>query len=155
MSRAFSLRSPFVAGLAAAGLVFAAAPALAQANACAQGQKIIMERQNLFQQWNNLAGKGKKVDPRTACNLMTKLVSNGETGLKWLEGNKDWCQVPDQIAEGFKQSQQQAKDARGKACQIAAQMNEMEKKAKEAQRGGGNPFGGGLTGEYKIPQGAL
>ena len=51
---------------------------------------------------NKNAGKDKKLDPRYACSAFGKLVSNGETGLKWFDANKEWCSVPDQVVENFK-----------------------------------------------------
>lgn len=156
MSRAALLRSVLAGGLAAAGLLAAPAPASAQSSSCQSAQKFLQERQNLIQQINKLGGKDKKVDPRSACSIMGKLVANGEVGIKWLDANKDWCQVPDQFATNFKQDHDRSKEMRGQACKAAAQLNALEKKAKQAQQQQrNNPFGGGLTGEYKIPQGAL
>ncbi|MGO4704750.1 hypothetical protein AB4072_03095 [Microvirga sp. 2MCAF38] len=149
-------RSLLAAAFAAAG-AFVAAPALAQSNSCGDAQKFLGERQGLIQQINKLGGgKKKQIDARDACAIFTKLVANGNTGVKWLEANKDWCQVPDQFAENFKRDHGQAVEMRGKACQAAAKMAEMEKQAKAGQqRGPGLLGGGGLTGEYKMPQGAL
>ena len=96
--------------------------------------------------------------PRVACGAFGKLVSNGETGLKWFETNKDWCQVPDQFVENFKADHDKIKDMRGKACALVSKMEKMQNQARQQQQQqqqGGNPFGGGLTGTYKIPQGAL
>ncbi|WP_112663296.1 hypothetical protein [Microvirga flavescens] len=150
-------RSLLAAAFAAAG-AFASAPALAQASSCQDAQKFLGERQGIIQQINKLGGEGKKkqVDPRDACAVFTKLVANGNAGTKWIESNKDWCQIPDQFAESFKRDHGQAVEMRGKACQAAAKMAEMEKQAKAAQKSGaGRLGGGGLTGEYKMPQGAL
>ena len=159
MLRAPSPRSSFLAGLTAAALLATAGPALAQASGCQDGQKFFAERNTLGQQLQKAAGKDKKLDPRTACTVFGKLVSNGESALKWMETNKDWCQIPDQVVENIKQENEKVKGTRAQACKVAAQFNEMEKKARQAQQQqqqkGGNPFGGGLTGEYKIPQGAL
>jgi hypothetical protein len=144
----------FVAALAAAAAaLLAAAPA--QSASCQDAQKFLGERQSLIQQINKLGGKDKKVDPRAACGILGKLVANGEAGVKWLDANKDWCQVPDQFAQGFKQDHDHSKEMRTKACQAAAQLTQMEKQARQQSKQGGNPFGGGLTGEYKVPQGAL
>ena len=147
--------------LALAALISAAPlaiglPAQAQVSGCEQGQKLFSERQSLVQRLNALS-KGKKVDPRNACSLFTRLAGNGDASMKWVEANKDWCQIPDQVAEGLKEDHQRIADLRGKACQAAAQLTAMEKKARQAQRegGGGLLGGGGLTGDYKIPQGAL
>ena len=162
------IRSHLMAAFAGAGIVMTAAssPALAQASGCQDGQKILAERKSLGDQLNKLTkgdGKKKQIDARAACPLFTKLVVNGETGLKWMTENKDWCQIPDQVLEDFSQAHKQLQTVKGQACQVAAKMNEMEKKAKQAaaqqqqQQGGARGLlgGGGLTGSYAIPKGAL
>lgn len=155
------LHSHLTAAFAAAG-IFMATPALAQSTSCQDAQKFLSERQNLIKQINALSGKSegkggkKQIDPRAACTVFTKLVSNGDTGIKWLDANKTWCQVPDQFAESFKQDHKRAMDMKGQACQAAAKLAEMEKKAKQAQQqGSGLLGGGGLTGSYTMPKGAL
>ncbi|MBZ6076073.1 hypothetical protein [Microvirga puerhi] len=151
------IRSHLAAALAAAG-VFMAAPAFAQSSGCGDAQKFLNERQSLIQQINKLGGNGKKktIDPRTACGVFTKLVSNGNVGIKWLETNKTWCQVPDEFAKGFEEDHKRAVEMKGKACEAAAKVAEMEKQAKkERQNGGGLLGGGGLTGSYTMPKGAL
>lgn len=151
MSRVLTLRLHLISAFAVAAVTSFTAPAFAQSASCQEAQKFLGERQNLIQQINKLSGKDKKIDPRAACGVLGKLVANGDAGVKWLEANKDWCQVPDQFAEGFKQDHQRSKEMRSKACRAAEKLTKMEKQTKQ----GGNPFGGGLTGEYKIPQGAL
>ncbi|MBM6592699.1 hypothetical protein [Microvirga pudoricolor] len=138
-----------------------AAPAFAQAsNDCAYAQKFLGERQSLIKQIQGLGGSGKKktVDPRAACTIFSKLVTNGDGGMKWIESNKDWCQVPDEFASNFKADHGRAVEMKGKACAAAAKVAQMEKQARDAQKnggGGGLLGGGGLTGTYKMPQGAL
>jgi hypothetical protein len=156
MSRALSLRTALFAGLAAAGLIVSAAPALAQVSGCAQGQKYLQTHQTLSEKLNNLKDKNNKIDPVAACGLLSKLDNNADSMLKWMNTNKDWCQVPDQLIQNLKEGQTNLAKAKGQACKVAAQVREMQKKAKQqAQQQKGNPFGGGLTGDYKIPQGAL
>jgi hypothetical protein len=149
--RASLLRTPLVVALVAGGAVLGAVPTLAQTSSCRDVQTFMGERQKLIQQLNNAGGKDKKLDPGVACSAFGKLVTNGETGLKWIEANKDWCQIPDQFAQSFREDHDKMKKLRGEACKIAAKAAQIEKEA----RRGSNPFGGGLTGEYKIPQGAL
>ena len=158
------IRSHLLAAFAAAGLAMSAAPALAQASGCEAGQKILAERQSLIQQINKLSegGKKKQLDARSACAAFGKLATNGDNGVKWIDANKDWCQIPDQFAQNFKQDHTRTMEIRSKACQAAAKINEMEKKAKQAaaqqqQQGGARVLlgGGGLTGSYSIPKGAL
>ncbi|KFG67245.1 hypothetical protein [Microvirga sp. BSC39] len=157
------IRSHLLAAFAVAGF-FMSAPAFAQSSACQEGQKILQERQGLVQQINKLmdgGGKKKQVDPRAACSIFTKLVTNGSAGQKWMTDNKDWCQIPDQVVEGFTKDHKRSQEIKGQACGAAAKMAEMEKRAKQqqaqqAQQGGmAGKMGGGLTGTLSIPKGAL
>ncbi|MBB4040089.1 adenine-specific DNA methylase [Microvirga flocculans] len=155
------IRSHLLVALAAVGIVMSA-PAFAQSSACQEGQKILEERQGLIQQINKLTdgGKNKQIDPRAACTIFSKLVVNGNAGQKWMTDNKDWCQIPDQVVEGFTKDHQRSQQFKGQACQAAAKMAEMEKRAKQqaqqAQQGGiAGKMGGGLTGTMSIPKGAL
>jgi hypothetical protein len=100
------------------------------------------------------ATKGKKqIDARMACTSFGSLVSNGQTVIKWVEANKDWCQIPDAFLEGIKADHARAVTIRGQACGAVAKQAQMEKKAREA--GGGLLGGGGLSGAMRMPQGAL
>jgi hypothetical protein len=156
MARIPSSSLPALALLATGALLVATAPASAQV--CQEGAKLIRERQTIVQQLNKAGGKDKKLDPRMACGAFGKLVANGEQSLKWLETNKDWCQIPDDVAQNLKQEHDKVKDIRTQACQAAAKFEQMQKQARQQQQQqqqGGNPFAGGLTGQYKIPQGAL
>lgn len=157
MGRALSIfpRAAVVLATLAAGLVLAgAAPAQAQSSSCEQGGKLLTERKNIIQQINKL---GKKLDASSACAAFGKLVNNGSAAVKWIEANKDWCSIPDTFLQGMKSDHEKATSLRTKACHAAAQQAAMQKKARQAQQGaGGGLLGGpGLTGEYKIPQGAL
>ena len=160
------IRSHLLAALAFAGLLVSAdaigSSAQAQASGCEQGQKILAERRSLGEQFQKLSngGKNKQMDPRAACSLFTKFSANGESGLKWMTENKEWCQVPDQVVENFSTEHKRIQTIKGQACGAAAKMAEMEKRAKQqAQQGaagGGRPFsGGGLTGTLSVPKGAL
>jgi hypothetical protein len=157
-----NIRSHLTAALAAAGIVIITAPAQAQSSACQEGQKILMERQSLVQQINKLTegGKKKQIDPRAACGVFGKLVTNGDAGVKWMTDNKDWCQIPDQVVQNFGEDHKRAQNFKAQACQAANKLEEMQKKAKQAQQqqqkqGGGMLGGGGLTGSYSMPKGAL
>ena len=143
----------------AAVLALASSPTLAQSSGCQDGQKLLTERQTIMGQWAEMVKGGKKIDPRPACTVLSKVATNSTATLKWLEANKDWCQVPDGFVENFKQGHDGILKTRSQACDVAAKVEEAQKKAAQAQRsggpGGGMLGGGGLTGEYKIPQGAL
>ncbi len=144
-------------GLLLAGALAGPAPALAQSADCQSFATTLQERQELIKKVNGL---GKKANPKDACALFTKLSTNGVGALKWLELNKDWCQVPERVSEGFKADHARVTNFKGQACKAATQVGEMEKKARQqAQQGGGARSGllggDGLSGSYKMPQGAL
>ena len=154
MLRAVSARSCL--GFAAAGVALAlAAPAQAQSAACMDVQKILLERKSIVDRISAAGAAKKKMDAQEACGLFTKLVANGNGAVKWLDANKEWCQVPDTFASGIKADHGRAVSIRGKACAAASQQAAMQKRAKEGGEGSGLLGGGGLTGSYKIPQGAL
>ena len=159
MPRASLFRSHLLAALVlGAAALSTATPAAAQSSACEEGQKYFVERQKLLDQFNKTAIKDKKIDPIAACPILTKLANNSEAGVKWLEGNKDWCQVPDQLAAGFTKEFDNLKSTRKHACDVAAKIQTMQKQAQQRaqQSGPATPFaGGGLTGEFKVPKGAL
>jgi len=144
---------------AASGVLLAALPAAAQSSVCQEGQKLLTDRRSLIEKLSSAGGKNKKVDPRPACKMFGDLVANGTATLKWIETNGDWCQIPPQILQNMKADHAKAQEIRGKACQAAAQMAQMEKRAKQMQQqggGGGGLLGGdGLTGPQRMPQGAL
>jgi len=129
-------------------------PASAQTSSCQDIQKILEERKGYVDQLNKMGSGGKKLDARAACTLFTKMTTNGQTASKWLDENKAWCQVPEDFVEGFVKDHKHVSDLKGQACKAAAQMNQAEKRAREGG-GGGLLGGGGLSGEYKMPKGAL
>ncbi len=147
-------------GLVMGGLMLSAMPAAAQAPECLEGRKLFEERQSIMGRIN--AWQKKKVDPNTACRTLTQLQGNGTRTIKWLEVNKDWCQVPEQAAEAINAQQSQVSASRANACKAAAEFNkaaaEARKQAQRAQQGGAPGFGGvdDFTGAPRpIPQGAL
>jgi hypothetical protein len=154
-SRRPDLRLRFaLAGFAVGAACFAAAPAFAQAASCQEFGKTLTERRDLVEKLSSITNKKKQMDPKVACSMFGSLVANGSTAVKWLETNKEWCQIPDALIENIKQDHARALDFRGKACKAAAQQAAMEKKAKEGSSSG--LLGGdGLTGSFKMPQGAL
>ena len=157
-----SLQPPprrFDAALAAAVLSFSllasTAPSQAQNSGCGDIQQHLVERQNLVKNFQALTGDKKKpIDARVACTALGKLTNNGTTALKWMDTNKDWCQIPEQFVQSFKADHENVGKMRNQACGVAAKQAEMEKKAKAGQAGG-LLGGGGLEGTYRIPQGAL
>ncbi|MEN3930346.1 hypothetical protein WJT86_04625 [Microvirga sp. W0021] len=142
-----------LAGFTVFSLVGAVANASAQQSSCQDIQKMLDERKGLVEQLNKASAKKKQLDPQVACNVFKKLETNGTTTSKWFEANQAWCQIPDDFIQGFKKDHDQVSKLRVQACKAAAQM---EAARKQAQEGGGNPaWGGGISGQYRMPKGAL
>lgn len=155
MSRIAPLRlaAAFAGGLALTAS--AIAPAAAQSQTCQEIKEMLDERRELVQKLNALSKGGKQADPRTACTALTKLVANGAAASKWMDANKDWCQVPDQFVTGFKEDHEKSTKIRGQACSIAAKVTAAEKQARQGGGRGGLLGGDGLQGSIRMPQGAL
>lgn len=160
--RRLSLVVSIATGIAGAS-VLAVTPVLAQTAppGCEKMQSLLLQRKAFVDNIQKLSKGGKKMDARAACGAFGKLVSNGGETVKWMEANKAWCQIPDNFLDGLKQDHVKATGIRGQACKVAAQMQEMEKRARAQAAqggggGGGGPLGGpGLTGQRSIPAGAL
>ncbi|CAO4175307.1 hypothetical protein [Methylorubrum zatmanii] len=121
-------------------------------------QKTLIERKNLVAKANAASNSKKKMTPQEACSLFGQLQANGATGIKWITANKEWCSIPDSFAEGFKADHNKVGAIRTKVCGIAAQASKMEAQARsQAQNGGGGGLlgGPGLSGSFRMPQGAL
>jgi len=160
--RRMSLAMSIATGIVSLG-VMASAPALAQTPppGCEKMQTLLLQRKSLVDGIQKLSKGGKKMDARAACGAFGKLVSNGAETVKWMEANKAWCQIPDNFLGGLKSDHEKAIGIRGQACKVAAQIQQMEKRARAQAAqggagGGGGPLGGpGLTGQRSIPAGAL
>lgn len=154
-----NLRAPSmlktIVGVAA--LVLTTGEAFAQASSdCGAIQGQLEQRKAIAASLQ--AGGNKKIDAKTACAGFGRLVTNGTGIIKWLDANKDWCQVPDSFVSGIKADHVKAQEIRGKACNVATKIQQMEKQAKSGNGGNGGSGllgGGGLTGPTSLPQGAL
>lgn len=146
----------FACALALAGPLLVTGASAQTAVGCGDVQKMLLERKSIASTLT--PKKGQQMDARFACSGFGKLVANGSTLIKWVDTNKDWCQIPDAFAEGIKADHNRAIAIRTKACGIAAKVTEMEKKAKAGGGAGGSGGllgGGGLEGVQRVPQGAL
>jgi hypothetical protein len=142
-----------IAAIGASFLVLAAStPARADCQTDVQGY--MKRRDAVIAQLNTMSGGGKKkqLDPAAACPKFRSLASIlGET-VAYLEKNKDWCSIPDQVLDGAKGQRAQFSKTAGQACSIAAKMKQAQK---QAAQGGGGPMGGGGPVIQKLPSGPL
>jgi hypothetical protein len=162
--RGFGRMAPaiLVAGLVMASFAFTA-PAQAQSAECSKLQGMLQQRQALVAQLNSTSKK-KQLTPQRACGILGQLVANGSSVMKFMDSNKDWCQIPDAFVENMKADNARSGTIRRQACNAASQQASNERKARQAQaqqqqRGAANdPFGGAdavTGGAWRVPQGAL
>ena len=141
----FSLRIP-IAALALALL----AGGGARAQSCQEDfQKLSMKRMGAIQSLNNLgkAGKGK-MDPAAACPVAKKLAGIETEMLNYMSKNKEWCNIPDNVVDGFKQARTKTQTFATQACAAAVKMKQMQEQAAQ----GGGP---GMAPPQRLPAGPL
>jgi hypothetical protein len=137
-----------------------AGEAQAQASECQKLQGLLQQRQGLVQRMNT-ASNSKKLDARGACSILTQIASNGNQVLKFMDVNKDWCQIPDQFVENMKTDHTRSNKIRGQACNAASQQAraiQQQQKAQQQQQQDRGVFGGAdvvTGGPWRVPQGAL
>lgn len=132
-----------------------AGSALAQSSGCQDIQKLLSQRKAIADRISAATkGSKKQIDAKFACGSFGQLVSNGQTLLAWVNTNKDWCQIPDNFIQSIQADHGRATTIRSRACGAAAKQAQMEKQARDGASSGllGGP---GLTGQTKLPQGAL
>ena len=137
-----------IAILAAALALFANEGAFAQS--CQEDfQKLSMKRMGAIQTLNNLgkAGKGK-MDPAAACPVAKKLAGIETEMLNYMSKNKEWCNIPDNVVDGFKQARSKTQTFATQACAAAVKMKQMQEQAAQ----GGGP---GMAPPQRLPAGPL
>jgi hypothetical protein len=146
----------FLLSLGAAALLttLMAGEASAQQSSCqADFQKHMGPRQTLIQRINGF--QQRRPTPQAACSTLSQLVAADAKLSKWVEENKDWCQIPDEMVEQLKTGAGQAQRARSQACGAAKQQANAIARARAQQRaaqgGGQAPVGSGV----RLPSGAL
>ncbi|WP_147045336.1 hypothetical protein [Methylobacterium gnaphalii] len=122
---------------------------------CSAIQHTLNERKALVAKANAASQSKQKMTPAQACSLFGKLYANGVSGIKWITANKEWCSIPDSFSTGFKTDNDKVGGIKTKVCGMAAQVTKMEAQAREGGGGGGLLGGPGLSGNFKMPQGAL
>jgi hypothetical protein len=113
-------------------------------------QKLTEQRMSQIAALNKLgkANKGK-MDPMAACPLARKLSGIEGEMLSYMEKNKDWCAIPDQVVDNFKQARAKTSSFASQACAVAAKVKKMQEQQREQAAAGG--FGQ----VQKLPSGPL
>jgi hypothetical protein len=97
---------------------------------------LTQKRQAYIDKLNSLAkAKKGKLDPVASCPQLRGLVVAETNLLKYLEANKNWCNVPDDAVTNLKNASAKSQGFATQACNIAAQAKKMQQQ--QAAGGGG------------------
>lgn len=150
--RAPALRAAAIVAVAAASVALSLGPARAD---CQEDiSKFMKQRDGVIAQLNALAGKNKKkqLDPIAACPKFRSLSSILNETVAYLEKNKDWCAVPDEVLDGARKQRGQFVSTASQACGIAAKIAKMKAQA-QRQAAEGGPMGAPQA--QRMPAGPL
>ena len=113
-----------------------AAPAWAQQSCGDDLQKLQQKRQAALQGINDMvaAAKGKQLDPAAFCARSQPLSVVEVQMIAYMEKNKDWCQIPDEVVNQLKDAHAKTVSFSGRACKAAA-----DQKKAQAQGAAGMP----------------
>lgn len=131
------------------------APAQAQSESCQKDfQKVMEPRMALVQRINGFAKK--RPTATQACQTLRSLRAADTRLIKWMEENKDWCQLPDELLSQAKTGTQGTIRAQNQACGAAAQQARQIRQVQQQQAsGGGTPRAPAVGSGVRLPQGAL
>lgn len=137
-----------VARLSLLTLLVAPSGAYAQQSCQEDFQKLSEKRMAGIQALNNLgkAGKGK-MDPMAACPAAKRLVGIETEMMNYMTKNKEWCNIPDNIVDNFKEARGKTQNFASQACAVAAKAKKMQEDQAAA--------GGGMMAPPKLPSGPL
>lgn len=88
------------------------------------------KRQGFIDKLNVLAKAAKgKLDPIASCPTLRGLVGAEGALVKYLESNKNWCNVPDDAVSNLKQAAAKSQQFQTQACNLAEQVKQQQKQA--------------------------
>jgi hypothetical protein len=111
----------------------------AQAQSCGDDLgKLARKREAAMQSINGIvaAAHGKPLDPAIFCAKSAPLISVESAMIAYMEKNKDWCQVPDDVLAQLKAAHVKTIGFSNKACTVAEKIKKMKE---QAAQGGGPP----------------
>ncbi|WP_158813933.1 hypothetical protein [Methylocapsa sp. S129] len=117
----------FVFGLTA-GVLTISTPSFAQ-QSCGDDLKRMSEKREVeLNKINQMvqAAKGKPMNPALFCAQSGGLNAAENALIAYMEKNKDWCGIPDEVVTSLKENHLKSLAFSNKACSVAAQMKKQE-----------------------------
>lgn len=135
---ALSRSGALCAALVFAGLALSTSGAFAQSSCQGDFEKLAAARNARIAAINALQKKGKgKLDPIAACPKLTALSAAENAMLSYMEKNKQWCGIPDNVIEEARKGSARTRQFAGQACGMAAKFRKMQAEAKRRGAQGG------------------
>lgn len=75
---------------------------------------------------------GGKLDPITACPRLRSLAANEATVVAYMNKNKEWCSIPDDLVGKMTQSRARSAAFAVKACDFAVKIKKMQQQQAQA-----------------------
>jgi hypothetical protein len=124
----------FVFGLTAGSLTLSAA-SLAQQSCGDDLKRLSEKRQAELNRVNQLvvAAKGKPLNPILFCSQSAGLNSAENALIAYMDKNKDWCGIPDEVVAALKANHVKSVAFSTRACTVAAQMKKQQAAGAAAQ----------------------
>jgi hypothetical protein len=141
----------FILILAGLFVVLAAATTGARAQSCNEDLAAIgKKRNNEIEALNSITkSHGGKLDPIAACPHLRNMKTIEAQMIAYLVKNKDWCNIPDDFINNFRNNSSRTGKMAGQACEMAV-------KIKKMQENGGMAAGAQqLAPPPKLPAGPL
>ena len=140
MTRIFVAGRPALLALGATALSLTLSAA-ARAECSDDLKKLTDNRVSLLNEINTMAGESKRakkpMEPGIVCAKAHGLTAAENALIAYMDKNKDWCGIPDDVIQSLKESHAKTMDFGNRACVAAANF----KKMKEQQAQGGAPAG--------------
>jgi hypothetical protein len=119
-----------LAGLGAASALLLASAALAEGSCADDLEKLTGRRVSQLNEINAMAAASRKekkpVDPAIFCAKAHALTAAEDALLAYMDKNKEWCGIPDEVVESLKTSHAKSVDFGGRACVAAAKAKKMQ-----------------------------
>ncbi len=131
-------------------VVLAATSSGARAQSCNEDLSAIGKKRNAEIEALNVITKshGGKLDPIAACPHLRNMKAIEAQMIAYLVKNKEWCNIPDEFINNFKNNTGKTANMAGQACAMAVKMKKM-------QENGGMAGGQPLAPPPKLPAGPL
>ena len=128
ISAEFLSRTTRIAILVGAGTLAASAAHAGDCNTDIAA--LSAKRQSFITQLNVIAKATKgKLDPVKSCPQLRGLVGAEGQLMKYLESNKNWCNIPDDAVNNLKAAAAKSQTFATQACNIAAQAKKQQEQA--------------------------